>query len=335
MKSLCFLMVLCVVLNLHGQMVMHDFSVRDVHDQQHRLYEDYLNNGKVVVIKFFFTTCPPCISNAPSWQAKYNQYGSGSQGVEFFSVTTITSDYDQNVLAFEATYNQTMKGISQDGGAQNIANPFKSGTYGDWYGTPSFAVIAPDHSLQYPVFFNNLDAAIALAKTKTGLAPTTVDINVNNLGIAIPDGHIKLFIKPQNATTPKIEITKNSQGSYRFNYPSTDFPTMTNPELIVESTGPALTNKVTASDLIVIQKHILALTPMTDPYKKLAADANGDGKISASDLIAIKRVILTLSTDFPNGTPSYRSVPSALPLVPSPGNVFHPEFVVFKTGDVN
>jgi hypothetical protein len=316
-------------------MVMHDFSVRDVHNHQHRLYEDYLNNGKVVVFKFFFTTCPPCIANAPSWQSKYVQYGSGNQGVEFFSVTTITGDYDQNVLAFEATYNQTMKGISQDGGAQNIANPFKSGTYGSWYGTPSFAVVAPDHSLQYPVFFNELDAAIALAKTKTGAAPTTVDININNLGQDIPDGHIKLFIKPQNANSPKIEIKKNSQGKYNFTYPSSSIPTLVNPEMVIESTGPALTSKVTASDLIVIQKHILTLESLTDPYKKLAADANGDGKITASDLIAIKRVILTLSSEFPNGTPSYKAIPSTLPLSPSPGNTVTPEFVVFKTGNVN
>ena len=163
------------------------------------------------------------------------QYGSGYNGVEFFSVTTITSDYDPKVLAFEATYNQTMKGISQDGGASNITGPFKDGIYGSWYGTPSFAVIAPDRTVKYPVFFNDLDGAIAVAKTKKPLLPTTVTMNINKLGLDIPNGDISFFIKPKDQDSPKIEITKNDQGNYTFSYPSSDFPAMTNPEIIMVS----------------------------------------------------------------------------------------------------
>ncbi len=33
---------------------LHDFTVTDVTGQQHRLYDDYLNKNKIVVIKFFF-----------------------------------------------------------------------------------------------------------------------------------------------------------------------------------------------------------------------------------------------------------------------------------------
>ncbi|MBK9106499.1 MAG: redoxin domain-containing protein [Saprospiraceae bacterium] len=42
-----------------------DFTVTDIHGQVHHLYADYLNQGKTVVIKIFFTTCPPCNSIAP------------------------------------------------------------------------------------------------------------------------------------------------------------------------------------------------------------------------------------------------------------------------------
>lgn len=331
-----FLLICCFAFALHlsSQTTMHDFSVRDVHGKQHRLYENYLDSSKVVVIKFFFTTCPPCIANAPYWQQKYVQYGSGYNGVEFFSVTTITSDYDPKVLAFEATYNQTMKGISQDGGASNITGPFKDGIYGSWYGTPSFAVIAPDRTVKYPVFFNDLDGAIAVAKTKKPLLPTTVTMNINKLGLDIPNGDISFFIKPKDQDSPKIEITKNDQGNYTFSYPSSDFPAMTNPEIIMESNASALSPKVTAYDLLLVQRHILALEPFVEEYKKIAADINSDGKITASDLVPLRKVILALSSEFPN-TPSYKSLPASIDVIPSPGNVVTPEFTIVKVGNVN
>ena len=319
----------------YGQYTMHDFSVTDVHGQQHRLYEGYLNQGKVVVIKFFFTSCPPCIANAPLWQQKYVQWGSGNQGVEFFSVTTLISDYNPNVLAFESNYNQSMKGISQDGGAQVITNPFKNEVYGPWWGTPSFVVIAPDRSMVYPVFFNNLDAAINTAKTKTGVVPTSVNLNVNTHNVDIPEGHVKFFISPKGSATPKIEIKKNAEGEYAFTYPSSGIPEMLNPEIKMESFGPAYTNKITASDLLVIQKHILGITALDAPYKNVAADVNGDAKITASDLLNIKKIILGLSISFPNNTPSYKSLPASVDLTASPGNLVSPEFTVIKIGNVN
>ena len=37
-----------------------DFTVTDTHGEEHNLYS-YLENGKVVVLDFFYTTCTPCI----------------------------------------------------------------------------------------------------------------------------------------------------------------------------------------------------------------------------------------------------------------------------------
>lgn len=337
MKNILVLvLLLSVAIGSTVAQTMHDFTVTDVNGNTHRLYQDYCNQNKVVVIKFFFTTCPPCISNAPLWQQKYVQQGSGAQGVEFFSVTTITSDYNPNVINFESTYNQTMKGISADGGASSIVNPFKNGAYGSWYGTPSFAVIAPDRTLHYPVFFNELDSKINLAKTQTGGAvPASIALTLSTFGLDIPDGHVKFFVKPKNSASPKIEITKNSQGAYTFLYPSTQIPTMTNPQIIMESFGPAHTSKVTASDLLAIQKHILGLTLFTQPYQMAAADTNGDQKITASDLLNIRKVILGLSNSFPNNTPSYKAIPETIDFTAALGQTIQLEMTVVKTGNVN
>lgn len=313
---------------------MHNFTVTDTEGHVHRLYQDYLDNGKVVVIKFFFTTCPPCIANAPYWQQKYVQWGSGTGNVQFFSVTTLGSDNNSKVTNFENTYNQTMKGISTEGNASAVTTPFKSGNYGPWYGTPSFAVIAPDKSLNYPVDFSDLDAAINAAQGQAN-AVTTFNLQLTTDNLTIPDGHVKFFAKPQNAASPKVEIQKNSQGTYSFTYPTTAFPLMTDPVIVMESYGPAYTSKVTASDILAIQKHILGLESLNPSYKLVAADTNGDNKITAGDLLQIKKVILGLSSEFPNGTPSYKSIPASQPFSPVPGNTVPVSFTVVKTGNVN
>jgi thiol-disulfide isomerase/thioredoxin len=318
-----------------AQNTMHNFNATDTEGHAHRLYEDYLDKGKVVVIKFFFTTCPPCISNAPLWQQKYVQWGSGNQDVEFFSATILTSDNNTQVNNFENTYNQTMKGFSNEGNASSIVSPFRNGVYGPWYGTPSFAIIAPDKKLYYPVFFEDLDATINEAKNTTTSAATTVNVQLTTNSIDIPDGHIKLFIKPKNAVSPKIEIQKNTAGEYTFAYPSATIPEMNEPEVIMESFGPAYTNKVSASDILAIQKHILQLELLNPSYKLIAADVNGDNKITASDMLNIRKVILQLSPSFPNNIPSYKAIPTSQLISVSPGNAIPINFNIIKMGNVN
>lgn len=335
MKNLVYIWVLLMSQHLIYGQTMHDFDVTDAHGQRHKLYDDYLNQGKVVVIKFFFTSCPPCIANAPLWQQKYVQHGSGTQDVQFFSVTTITSDLNSTVQGFEAIYSQTMKGISHEGGAQQIASPFKNGSYGTWWGTPSFAVIAPDRSLEYGFQFTHLDGAIAAAKLKTGVVPATIDIQVNTLGVTLPDDHFKLYIYPQAQPDDKIEIKKNNIGQYKFTYPSTTIPEMVNPEIGLESNAPAYTSLITASDMVVIQRHILGIATFDHPYKNVAADVNNDGRVTANDLLHIKRAILGLITDFPNNTPSYRSIPEKLSLSATPGSFLYPEITIVKMGNLN
>jgi hypothetical protein len=70
------------------------------------------------------------------------------------------------------------------------------------------------------------------------------------------------------------------------------------------------TNGVTAFDLAKINDHILATNPFTEAWQVIAADANGSGSVTASDLVAIQAVILNALPNFPNGTPSWRFVPT-------------------------
>jgi hypothetical protein len=340
MKILCFNLIL-ILSSIHfgfGQ-TMHNFVVTDSDGKTHRLYEDYLDKGKTVVLKFFFTSCPPCIAIAPQWQQKYVAWGSGNNDVQFIEPTTLFTDNNSKIKTYKTTHNLTMPGIGTDGGSASIVDPFKQGTYGPWYGTPSFAVIAPNRTMQYPLFFSEIEAAIIATGAKmpgTNVPTTSVNINPNVVNFANSTAdHIKFYVKPKNATTPKIEIVRNTQGQYKFEYPSTAFPVMTDPIVIMESLATDFLPGITAFDLVLIQKHILALESFTTEEKILAADVNSDSKVTAFDIVSLRKLILALTPDFPNNTPSFKSIPAELSLTPNPGNTVNLNFKVVKIGNIN
>ena len=53
---------------------------------------------------------------------------------------------------------------------------------------------------------------------------------------------------------------------------------------------------MTTYDLVLINKHILAIEPFNSPYKMIAADANVSGSITSFDVVALRRLILGLDT---------------------------------------
>lgn len=78
-------------------------------------------------------------------------------------------------------------------------------------------------------------------------------------------------------------------------------------------------------DLVAIAQHINGSQPITDPYRLIAANANGlDNIISFTDLQAIRDLLFGISTDFPNNT-SWRFVPKNY-VFPNPTNPFNPPF---------
>lgn len=110
-------------------------------------------------------------------------------------------------------------------------------------------------------------------------------------------------------------------------------------------------NGVTTYDLVVLEKHILALELLNSPYKLIAADANRSGSVTTFDIIELRKLILGIYTDLPNNT-SWRFVDHDY-VFPNPLNPFEsvfPEnksfeniasdhmaddFIAVKIGDLN
>jgi len=334
MKNFILILFLLSSLSVSAQLAP-DFTVTDTGGKVHKLYADYLDKGKVVVFKIFFVNCPPCNAIAPSVQQKYVEWGSGTGNVQFIELTNKVGDTNPEVIGYKNKHGLTFPSISADGGALTAIIPYMNGTFGLWTGTPMFAVITPNKSVYYDVLFNNLDNVIIAAGGTKAIPPSNVNLSVSFQSPTLPQG-VSYVLRPAGATSPSYNITQLTGGTNQFVYPSATIPEMSNPEIVLESTASAFSSLLTVTDLVTIRNHILGTQPLALASQKLAADVNGNGLITVSDLVAIQKVIGGLSTQFPNNVPSYKLIPSSIPLVlpPAGGGTVNLNGELIKMGNV-
>ncbi len=108
-------------------------------------------------------------------------------------------------------------------------------------------------------------------------------------------------------------------------------------------------NGVSTLDLVMIQRHVLAINTFTDPFSVIAADINNDEKVTASDLVELRKLILGIYTQLPkndswrfiNSTSTFADINNPWPLNEK---VFiqdlsyamtNQNFIAVKVGDVN
>jgi len=131
-----------------------DFTVTDIHGNTHNLF-NYLDNGKHVIIDFFFTTCGPCIASVPTLNQAYTDYGCNTGQVVFISIDY--GDSDAEVLQYENSYGGLLPSVSgNDGGGNAVVSSYGIGAY------PTVVLIAPDRTILeqdiYPV--SNITTAL-------------------------------------------------------------------------------------------------------------------------------------------------------------------------------
>jgi thiol-disulfide isomerase/thioredoxin len=162
MKTILSVYFILFIFTLSNAQPAPDFTVTDIAGNEHKLYEDYLNQGKSVLIKIYFTTCPPCRIIAPQTQTLYEEWGSGQNDVEFFEITVRDWETDSMHLAYKAQFGITFPTIGGPGGASAARTPYVNGQYGQYGGTPTFVVISPTGAVNYNIEGANTNATIAL-----------------------------------------------------------------------------------------------------------------------------------------------------------------------------
>ena len=116
-----------------------DFTVTTVHGEEINLFQ-LLDEGKHVVIDFFFTTCFPCTQSVPIVNEAFEKYGCNQGDVFFLSVDY--GDTDAEVLQYEEYFGVLLPGVSGlDGGGNDVVSAYGVNTF------PTIILIAPDRSI--------------------------------------------------------------------------------------------------------------------------------------------------------------------------------------------
>jgi len=101
-------------------------------------------------------------------------------------------------------------------------------------------------------------------------------------------------------------------------------------------------------DLVLIQKHIVGLSPFVHPMQFVAADVNKDSKINVIDMIELRKVMLGIREKFSNNT-SWRLIPESattsgldplhwqeiIRLEPGYHDIYDLNFIPVKIGDID
>ena len=296
------LLFCCFSLQVIAQPPAPDFTVTDSQGQQHQLYADYLNQGKTVVIKLFFTYCPPCNAIAPLMEPLYQMWGGGAGAVEFISLSIKNDDTSADVATYKTNYGHTFPGVGADGGSLAASLPYRNGTYGLFLGTPTFVVIAPDGTVTFDprgagqaATIDAVDAAIAATGAVRPL------VNFTAIGnIFTPQGDPINGVTVGISELPGITGASNAQGQYSVN---AQLATDQSYTLQAIKTGGDR-NGVSTHDLLLISRHILGVALFDNPLPIIASDANRDRKVTTLDLIYLRRLILGIDTEL-NGQESW------------------------------
>nr|MBS0037245.1 HYR domain-containing protein [Saprospiraceae bacterium] len=110
-------------------------------------------------------------------------------------------------------------------------------------------------------------------------------------------------------------------------------------------------NGVTTFDIFLLQRHILGIDVITNPYYLIAGDVNNDGRLNILDIAELRRLILGTYNQFPNNTswrfldadfivpygvmPTQIDLPESVLIEPGIDRFYNKDFVGIKIGDLN
>lgn len=311
-QLLSTLIILISTCTLFAQDTAPDFTVTTAHGETFNLY-DHLDNGQTVLVKFFFAACPPCNGFAPISQTLYQEWGAGQADVEFIGLSILSSDTDSKVIEYEEEHALTYPGAGRDGDSVAATEPYTDGDFGSFTGTPTFAVISPDRSIELVQYAGKTETPVIL--DSLFLATGAVKPIVSTYNVS---GQV-LSSNETNIADAQVNIT-SELGTATYNSPfSLQGITANSSITINEVIAPANIAPQTAVstyDLVLISQHIIGTTPFEQAYQSIAADANNDGNITTFDIILLRQLILYAIEELPGGIhwKSFVGLPSELEL---------------------
>lgn len=303
-----------------------DFSITDSDGNTRHLYADYVNQGKVVVLEVFFTTCPPCATHAPYWQSLYETVKNQYPGqLEFFMLSDKSADLNTAVAQYKTSKSLTMPAAGSDGGSLSAVQPYKSGQFGPFYGTPTFIVIKPGSGeVVFDIRGNNPAGTMDLIRQEIDQMLVSGCRIETFQGDTLQNYGLKVQV-PGGGAAVNYPVTG---GSYSLES-ITGLPALPFFEVLPFKNDDPL-NGVSTFDLLQINKQILGVELFQEPWQFVAADANNSGTISTFDIVELRKLILGIYDTLPDA-PSWVFSPPMDTLSPLDCPLIH----AIKKGDVN
>lgn len=146
MKKALLTLFLAFSLTMVMAQTAPDFTFTDIDGNSHTLSEA-LEEGKVIIIDFFFADCGPCIS----WAPDIDQLIADFEGttVEVWSISDRDSDEYIGNSVFNPTHsNHKAGGVA--GGGDDVIDLYASNF--SFLGFPTFAVICTDNSITWDIW---------------------------------------------------------------------------------------------------------------------------------------------------------------------------------------
>ena len=306
-----------------------DFTVTTSDGQVRKLYQDYVNQGKVVVIEAFFTTCPPCATHAPFFQSLYQSAKAAHPGkVEFLLLSTLQSDNNSKVAAYLTSKSMTMLGAGNDGGSIAALQPYMNNQFGLFYGTPTFIVIAPGTG---NVVFD------VRGNTGAQSTMTLLQQKIDELLPAPPPTPTNCFLKSYS-NNPLENVTLRVQsGNFDTSFIASGTYSLSNVQKLKTTSYSVTPDKksnplegLSTYDLVLINKHILGIDTFAQAWKSVAADMNCSGTVTTYDIVLGRRLILGIDSALACGSWKFVADP---PGSTANGGCFN--FRGIRLGDLN
>ncbi|MCF8301957.1 MAG: redoxin domain-containing protein [Bacteroidales bacterium] len=116
-----------------------NFTVKDLEGNIHELFE-ILDEGNMVLINFYTTTCGGCQTYAPEINQSYLDYGCNEENVFFLGVNFGASN--SQLAQFNEDFGIEFPAASgYDGGGDKVINSWQIASY------PTVVLVSPDHSI--------------------------------------------------------------------------------------------------------------------------------------------------------------------------------------------
>lgn len=263
---------LSAFIQVQAQKKARDFKVTTTDNKAIELYRDYLNKGRVVLLKIFFVDCPPCNEIAPQVSQLYKKYGSGKNKVEFIELSNKTWDNNSGVIGYKLKYDLPCPSASNDGGSVEAAALYSDNYFGPFYGTPTFVVIKPDGTVNFDPRGVNKNQTITLLDSALAQASRSVVVPP-----VVPPVDTVVTIPPVDTMKPKPQPVDTMK-------PKPPVDTVNKP---VDTIKTSKLDTIRFAGKLIDNNTGLGLVPMTLTWNnntyKFSTDIGGNFKLNIPD----------------------------------------------------